>query len=489
MPTRPNILIFMTDQQQAEVVAAGHPCLTPNADRLAAEGIRFTQTYTPTPHCCPSRATFMTGLYPSRHGVYNNVCNRAALHTGLNPGVTTFSERLRDAGYNLALCGKWHVSVEEGPRDRGWKEREVTAVKGTLHGRSIEQWRTGPITPDGEPRPRGCIQRPGWGDFEVYRTLPNGGPEGYEDLHDYQVVQAAVDELEELSRQDAPWCLYVGPIGPHDPFNVPQRFVDMYDPQAIELPASYHDALEDKPRVVQRQRRQLWDQLSEEEVRESIAHYWAYCTLEDALLGKVLDALEATGQADDTLVIFMSDHGDYCGAHGLYLKGVAAFREAYHVPCIMRWPAGIHEPGREVNEFVTLADFAPTFLELAGITPAPDLTGRSLAPFMAGQTPADWPDTIYGQLNGVELYYSQRVVQTHEFKYVYNGFDFDELYDLRSDPLEMVNLAHDSGYADVKHELVRRMWRFAAQEEDIIFNPYGTVALAPWGPGEALREE
>ncbi len=256
----------------------------------------------------------------------------------------------------------------------------------------------------------------------------------------------------------------------------------------IELPASYHDTLEDKPRVVQRQRRQLWDQLSEDEVRESIAHYWAYCTLEDALLGEVLDALDATGQADDTLVIFMSDHGDYCGAHGIYLKGVAAFREAYHVPCIMRWPKGIREPGREVDEFVTLADFAPTFLELAGITPADDLTGRSLVPFLADETPADWPQEFHNQLNGVELYYSQRVVTTHEFKYVYNGFDFDELYDLRNDPLEMVNVADDPAYAEVKHDLVRRMWRFAAEEEDIIFNPYGTVALAPWGPGEALAD-
>ena len=201
MNTRPNILIFMTDQEQADVLAADHPCITPNADRLAADGIRFTQTYTPTAHCCPSRATFMTGLYPSRHGVYNNVCNRAAIHTGLNPGVETFSEQLRAVGYNLTLCGKWHVSAEENPADRGWEEREVTSAHGTFHSRSIEDWRTGPITPDGEERPRGSVQRPGWGDFEVYRTLPNGGPKGYEDLHDYQVVQAAVDELDKLSKQ------------------------------------------------------------------------------------------------------------------------------------------------------------------------------------------------------------------------------------------------------------------------------------------------
>ena len=489
MSSRPNILIFMTDQEQAGVVAPDHPCLTPNADRLARDGLRFTQTYTPTAHCCPARATFMTGLYPSRHGVYNNVCNRAAIHTGLNPEMSTFAEPLAAAGYTLTLCGKWHVSADEEPADRGWKEREVTSAKGTHHGRSIDEWRKGPLTPDGEPRRRGHVQRPGWGDFVVYETLPDVGPMGYEALHDCQVVRAAVSALGELARQETPWCLFVGPVGPHDPFCVPERFVRLYDPAQIDLPPSYHDTLEDKPRIVQRQRRQLWDQLSEDEVRESIAHYWAFCTLEDALFGEVLDALDASGQADNTLVIFMSDHGDYCGAHGLYLKGVPAFREAYHIPCIMRWPRGIHNPGRSVDAFVTLADFAPTFMELAGVTPPDRLTGRSLVSFLDGQVPADWPDTVYGQLNGVELYYSQRIVATHDFKYVYNGFDFDELYDLRSDPHEMVNLAENPEYTEVKHDLVRRMWRFAAQEDDIIFNPYGTVALAPWGPGDSLAAE
>jgi arylsulfatase A-like enzyme len=155
----------------------------------------------------------------------------------------------------------------------------------------------------------------------------------------------------------------------------------------------------------------------------------------------------------------------------------------------MRWPKGIRNPGREIDAFVTLADFAPTFLELAGV-PVPDgLTGRSLVPFLRGEIPADWRDTLYTQFNGVELYYTQRVVMTREFKYVYNGFDFDELYDLRSDPHEMVNVADRPEYQEIKRELVRRMWRFAAEQGDeLIFNPYGTVALAPWGPMEGLRE-
>ena len=490
MAKRPNILIFMTDQEQGAVVAPDHPCLTPHADKLAQAGVRFTQTYTPSPHCCPSRATFMTGLYPSRHGVYNNVCTPTAIHYGLNSGVETFSEQLRDAGYNLTLCGKWHVSVEEGPADRGWQEREVTANKGALHHRSIDQWRAGPVgsdtSGDAGMRPRGHVQRPGWGDFVVYKTLPDGGPKGYEQLHDYKVVQEAVAALGELSQQDAPWCLFVGTIGPHDPFNVPEKFVKLYDPARVSLPPNYHDSLDDKPRIVQRQRRQLWDQLSEDEVRESIVHYWAYCTLQDALLGEVLEALDATGQAEDTLVIFISDHGDYVGAHGLYLKGVPAYREAYHVPCIMRWPKGIDNPGRLVEEFVTLADFAPTFLELAGATSTQISSGASLVPFLEDRKPDVWPDAVHTQLNGVELYYTQRSVATRDYKYVFNGFDFDELYDLRQDPHELVNVVDNPAYATVKRELVRRMWRFAAAQEDMIFNQYGTVALAPWGPADAL---
>ena len=162
MSQRPNILIFMTDQERGDVVEPGHPCMTPNADRLAQDGIRFTQTYTPYAHCCPSRATFMTGLYPSRHGVFNNVCTRTAINFGLNEGITTFSESLRDAGYNLTLCGKWHVSAEEDPADRGWEEREVTATRTTVHTRTIDQWRQGVQSPDTDPRERGHVQRPGW---------------------------------------------------------------------------------------------------------------------------------------------------------------------------------------------------------------------------------------------------------------------------------------------------------------------------------------
>jgi arylsulfatase A-like enzyme len=486
---RPNILVFMTDQEQADVVHPDHPCLTPNATRLAREGLLFRRAHCPTAHCCPSRATFMTGLYPSRHGVYNNVSNPMAIHRALRDGVGTFSEDLRAAGYRLAYSGKWHVTDAENPSDRGWEELLVTAGKGSYMDRSIAQWRRQAEEPEpGGPRARGQVLRPGWGHYQLYRTVPDAGPNGYEGHPDYRVVRSALEALPRLAREEGPWCLYVGTVGPHDPFVVPERFVRMYDPGRIPLPASFRDTMEDKPRVYQRMRRQYWGQLSEAEVRESIGHYWAYCTMEDAMLGEVLEALEATGQADDTLVLLLSDHGDYCGAHGLYLKGVPAFREAYHIPCVARWPNGIARPGRESDEFVTLADFAPTFAELAGLPSREGLTGRSLAPFLRGETPGDWPDAFHSQFNGVELYYTQRMVATKDYKYVYNGFDFDELYDLRNDPGETVNLSEREEFREIKRDLVGRMWRFAGEQDDIIFNPYATTALAPWGPAEGLRK-
>jgi arylsulfatase A-like enzyme len=488
---RPNILVFMSDQEQADVVHPEHPCITPNASRLAREGVLFRRAYCPTAHCCPSRATFMTGVYPSRHGIYNNVSTPTAIHYGLNPGLTTFSEVLRRDGYQMAYAGKWHVSNEEGPADRGWDELYVTANKGAYMHRSLDQWRRQATSPTAEADRRpGEIIRPGWGNvtlYDTYDTDPVQAPRGYEETNDFRVVESALDHLPKLAHGRQPWCLFVGPLGPHDPYVVPEQFARLYDPKSVPLPPSFADTLEDKPRIYQRVRRQYWDQLSEDEVRDAIAHYWAYCSMEDALFGLVLDALDATGQAEDTLVLRTSDHGDYCAAHGLWAKGVPAFREGYSIPLVARWPAGIANPGRTVEEFVTLADVAPTLVDVAGLSIPEGWHGASFRPFLEDRTPETWTDAFFTQFNGVELYYSQRSVTTREYKYVYNGFDFDELYDLRVDPSEMANLADRPEYAEVKRNLVRRMWEFGYRTGDeMMFNPYVTVALAPFGPADAL---
>ncbi len=483
---RPNILVYMTDQEQGAVVHPDHPCITPNAAKFAREGVFFHNAFCQTTHCCPARATFMTGLYPSRHGIYNNVMNPAAIHYGLYDGVKMFSEILSDAGYNLTYTGKWHVSAMEDPSDRDWEQVEITAGRGTQHYKTLDAWRKDKLD---ETRRWGEVVRPGWGNFVIFDSYESPTENGYEDHYDYPVMKAGIDALPRLAESGEPWFLFMGPLGPHDPFIVEKRFVDMYKLEDIPLPPNFGDNLQDKPNVYRRMREQFWNQLSDDEVRDSIRHYWAFCTMEDMMFGEVLAALEATGQADNTLVLRLSDHGDYCGAHGLYLKGVPGFREAYNIAMIARYPNGIVHPGREERRFVNLADFTPTFLELAGVEPPYPLTGRSFMPLLRDE-PVEWDNILYTQFNGVELYYSQRIVATDTHKYVYNGFDFDELYDLTNDPHELKNVADDPAYTDIKHELVRKMWRFADQQKDeLIFNPYGTVAFAPWGPADALQSD
>ena len=480
---KPNILIFMVDHQRGDTVLAEHPAITPNVGRLAREGVTFSETFCPAPHCCPARATFVSGLYPTRSGVWNNVCNDQALTRGLKPGVRLWSEDLAAAGYQLDWSGKWHVSVEETPKDRGWRELFVSGHLPQEHGQTWEQYRDVRKTSYATQRGEGQILRPGYGTYTTYGTR---GGEGTP--HDEKTVAQALQTLPELAAQDNPWVLYVGAIAPHDPYVAPQKYIDMYSLDDVELPTSYWDELSDKPRIYQRMRRDRWDQLSERETREAVRHFWAYCTYLDDLFGKLLDGLEKTGQAQNTLVLYTSDHGDYCADHGLFAKGIPCFRGAYNVPAVVRWPTGIKTPGRIVDSFVSLADFAPTFLGAAGLETDREFSGASLMPFLRDEMPSQWRDDIHTQCNGVELYYTQRSVTTRDYKYVFNGFDMDELYDLKKDPHEMTNIVADASYADIKRQMVRRLWKFAHSEGDSAINQYITVGLAPYGPAEAFLD-
>jgi arylsulfatase A-like enzyme len=479
----PNIVIVMTDHQRGDTVLPEHPAKIPNLDRFAQEGVTFSEVYCPSPHCCPSRATFFTGLYPSKHGVWNNVCNDQALSHGLKDGIRLWSEDLADAGYQMHFCGKWHVSVEESPADRGWKEHFVSAAAGTHHEVAWSYYRGLAANPEFTRREVGEIIRPGYGAYRLYGTARDGG-----EFHDETVIVKALQILSSISEEDQPWCLYLGLIGPHDPYDVPQKYLDLYNIDDIPLPASYADEMKDKPRIYQRMREQIFGQLTRREFQDGIRHYWAYCTYLDGLFGRVLNALDKTSQRENTLVLYCADHGDYCGEHGLFTKGIPCFNGAYHVPAVIRWPQGVRRPGIRVNAFVSLADFALTFLEVAGLSPARDFTGASLVPFLHGDYPDGWRDDIHSQCNGVELYYTQRSVTTQDYKYTFNGFDQDELYDLCKDPGEMTNLAGDPAYEAIKRQMCARMWRFAYQENDSAINPYITVGLAPFGPAVAFND-
>lgn len=469
-PKPPNILIFMTDQQQACTVEPGHPCQTPAIRRLAAEGIRFSRAYTPTPMCAPARASLMTSLYAHAHGMLNNNHVAQAMRTGLNPGVSLWSERLKESGYQMHFAGKWHVSRDKGPSEYGWQEPDEESKK--------KAWLPWP-TPGARSKQH-WIRRPGWKPYELYGSV-QGGPEQFSE---YKWTQYARGKVKELAARSEPWCLYLGTHGPHDPFSVPEEYVRRYEGMEIPKPASFDDSMADKPAIYRRLKEEVWGGLTWDDYAETIRHYWAYNSFIDDQFAGLMATLEETGQADDTLVLYLSDHGEMMGSHGLFYKGVMAFEECYRVPLIMRWPRGI-KAGQVCQEFVTLMDIGPTLLEITGSRPLETAHGRSLTPLWKGQTPADWPQEFYGQYHGSELYSSQRVLTTKRHKYVFNGFDYDELYDLEEDPGEMKNLNASPAHRPLRDDLIRRLWaRAGAVGDAISCHGYPSTDLLPIGPFE-----
>ncbi|MGF1449686.1 MAG: sulfatase-like hydrolase/transferase [Opitutales bacterium] len=477
----PNILIFMTDQQRGNTVLPEHLTRTPVLDRFRQDAATLDHAYTCSPHCCPSRASFFTGLYPTEHGVWNNINVQNAHSRGPIAGTRYWFEDLREAGYRLEWDGKWHVDTRRTPVDLGWNVGKATAADTRIMGMHWDKYRTLAREPQPSERAAAQILRPGYSTYRHYGTQER--PFG-----DADVVEHAIEKLRTRSNDGTPWCQFVGTLGPHDPYIPPQSFVDLYDPAEIELPPSFHDRMDDKPGFYRRTRG-IFDQLTEDEHREAIRHYLAFCSYEDWLFGQVLEALEASGQAENTVVVYLSDHGDYLGDHGLWCKGLPCFEGAYHIPCLVRWP-GVTDgaKGRRESAFVSLTDFAPTFLEMAGVVTERAMSGRSLVPLLRAEPPPDWPDAVFTQSNGNELYGIQRSVRTREWKYVYNGFDFDELYDLQADPHEFRNLASDPQYQPVIREMCQRLWRFAEAHGEQAVNDYIMVGFAPYGPAIAFDQ-
>ena len=497
---RPNILIFMADHYRGDMAPPYGRCLTPNLDSVYREGgVAFTNCFCASPHCCPSRATFHTGLYPTEHGVWNNVMVGNTLSRGLRDGVSTWSVPMAENGYRLYHSGKWHVSTEVGPQDFGWiniyGNERIEGKKGCRPAPDPYEWArytekdchvdlkgADPHAIRGEAQ----LIREGYPDFHLYGRSEHP-------FHDEEVTSAAETQLKECCQTpEQPFVLYCGCLGPHDPYFVPQRFLDRYDIDTIELPENFYDNMLDKPNLYRRTK-ERFGQLTVREYKEAIRHFMAFCSYEDWLFGRLVRILKEEGRYDDTILLFLSDHGDYCGEHGLFAKGLPCFRSAYHVPLILRWPGVTTiRKERNIGQYVSLADFAPSILEMAGIGyEKDDYSGKSFVPLIREdpEAVASWKDEIYTQSNGNELYGIQRSIMTPQWKYVYNGFDYDELYNLKEDPYELVNVANRPENWPVIRQLAKKLWKFAYDRKDTCINPYIMVSLAEFGPGIVFEEQ
>ena len=304
------------------------------------------------------------------------------------------------------------------------------------------------------------VQWVGGDDWPVWREV--AGPAEGRRLH--FVAERASAVLEELCAGPDPWLMEVHIVEPHDPYAPHVDFARRYDADEVEVPANWREEYVDKPGM-SRKEAANYREVTEEDVRQAIAHYWAYTEELDHYVGKILAALDRSGQADDTLVVFSSDHGDLLGNHGMFLKSWMPYEEAHRIPMVARWPGNI-PAGSRANQLVQLHDWAHTFCDLADAEALPFADGVSLTPLLRDPEGAPSREAIMNIYYGCEFLHLQRIAITERYKYVFNGFDVDELYDLQTDPSEMTNRVDDPEYREVADDMRRKLYELMNRFDD-----------------------
>lgn len=474
----PNIVLVLLDQLRADVCGTygSRLCRTPSIDGLAAQGMRFDRAYTPIGICSPARASMLTGTYPHRHGVLNNVHGRDALQADLRPGTPVYPALLRDAGYATAYAGKWHVDMDGGPATRGFTR--VGATDDFVSAVAEQRRRLGlpdtaPIAVDRETSypPLSARATRGNPGFPVLgrETQPlEGTPQGL-------FLEQALGALDELRSGAEPYLLVLSFLGPHWPYSVPEPWWSMYDPAAIEPWPNWEDDFTGKPGANRRGLQHFGvEGWTWQDWAPAVAAYFGSVTMHDHLIRRLVTALDADGGGEGTLLMVSADHGDLCGSHRQFNKGPLMYEEVYRIPFVARWPGHI-APESSTAAYASTLDLFATVLDAAGVTP-PDGAGadsRSLLPLMRGEQPGGWRDSWVSEFHGDEFgLYSQRMLVHGRHKLVYNPHDVDELYDLHADPHELHNLSAAPSAAAVRDDLESRLAQWMEETQD----PLGTFA-------------
>lgn len=476
MPDRPNILIILTDGMQAETLSADHVCQTPHLDALAARGVQFRNAHTICPTCSPARAGLMTGLLPHNHGVLEVEHGRDPDQCLLREDKPHFAQRLAANGYYTGYFGKWHIERSNEVERFGWTE---SIVKGAEHLSGLGRGEQGPRT------------------YELDETLCgylDGHPGYNRNLH-WGVTDTPLDErypgltardaeafLRRRLPEDVPWCCCVSFSEPNEALIVGRETWESYDPAAIPLPANFFDDMTGRPNMYRREQ-DIGRHLPEEFWRNSRACYFGRISELDSLVGRMMAQLEQAGKLDETIVIFLADHGRYVGAHGFEAHNFGAFEEIYRIPLIIAGPG--MAAGTLCDAPVSIADLCPTICELGGadVIDVPD--SRSMLPLL--HDPESIPShfaTGYAEYHGTRFPLMQRILWRDEWKFVFNGFDFDELYNLRDDPHEMRNLVHDADQRDRIESMMTDVWKWvrATGDRAILESHYYSMRFAAVGP-------
>jgi len=465
---QPNLLFLMTDQQRADTTTAESDCYMPNLQRLAAEGSRFNRCYTVNPICSPSRASLMTGVLPHTHGMVDCTHAVPAYRAQYDHSLPVWPRLLHQAGYYTGYFGKWHVDRSNRLETFGFDEYEVGRYHQVL----------GLVEREEQMSPVCRVSQPGYRDFILYGVVDTP----VEQTAEFELYSRGIEFLNKAARNpDRPWALFLSTEAPHDPYVVPRAYYNQYNPDNIHPPPSFYDDLSDKPYIYHRLQK-VWQTLTWKEFAQATACYYAFCTLVDTQIGRIIQLLHELNLRENTIIVFTSDHGDYLGSHRLMLKGVPAFEEAYHIPLILNGP-GI-PAGQQIDQIVSLLDLPKTLVELT-TGDAFSSQGRSLVPLLLG-TGSNWQNEAFAECHGQRFYYTQRILWQDNFKYVFNGFDQDELYHLESDPYEQQNLAQKPESRPMLTQMAGRMWQIIRDtgDDNMLEAQYGMFRFAPVGPEE-----
>ena len=451
---RPDILWICTDQQRGDTIASlGNSHIrTPNVDRLVSEGVTFTNAFSQSPVCTPSRASFLTGRYPRTTGARQN-------GQMIPADEVLITKMLADAGYDCGLSGKLHIAPCQGMVEKRIDD-----------GYRVFRWSHDPHPNWPENEYIQWLNSKGYTWKDVYK--PNGkhafaGVPA--DLHQTPwCFDRAIDFIEE--ERPSPWLMSVNVFAPHHPFDPPKEYFDRYDPDKLPDPKYKPGELANKPIFQQVDHdgayggSQLgFSKMTPRERREVTAAYYAMIEQVDDHVGRILKMLDDTGRRENTIVIFMSDHGELLGDHGMYLKGPHMYDCSIRVPLILSWP-GHFKAGLKSDALVELVDLVPTLLDALHMPIPNRVQGKSLFDICTGKAgPHNHKDHIYAEYYVGQPFHRHlkpdplvTMVRNRTHKCaVYAGIEVGELYDLRADPDEFDNLWDDPRHRDLKMDMIK----------------------------------
>lgn len=463
---QPNILWYCTDQQRFDTIAAlGNPHVqTPTIDRLVSTGVSLTHTYCQSPICTPSRSSFMTGLYPSR------------LHSTRN-GNDTFpagapmliSKLIADAGYHCGMIGKFHL-VSAGHRPEPRLDDGFTEW---FHSHAPrDDWPEGTHDYGDWVRQRG-------GDLDAMRNSPERVSP---DLH--QTRWASDRAVEFIKRDhDSPWMLNINVYDPHPPFIPPREYADRFNPDQMPGPYFKESDLAHQHKLSAVDFQGEVARPDEFNAKRIQADYYAMIAQIDDQLARILEAIETSGQAENTVVIFTSDHGEALGDHGLIQKGCRFYEGLVRVPLIFSWP-GRFQQDLQCNGLVELLDLSATLLDIAGVDLPAYHQGKSLLPVLLGQADGnklrsnvrcEYFDALDPHFTGGTGTFA---TMHHDGRYklsLYHDHNLGELYDLEKDPWEFEDLYDSPEYEALKHRLIIESFN----QHVMLTTDVGTQRIAP----------